>query len=454
MHLAPPQHRPPAPPDEPGLIAAGQDSLTGLLHRDAFLQALRSRTEEQGERPLPFALLAMDLDRFKAVNDTLGHQIGDALLKAVGKRVRGCIRAGDLAGRLGGDEFAILLPYLSQEADAQGLAKRLVDLIARPFLLEGHSVVIGCSVGIAIFPADAADVTGMLRCADLALYQAKAEGRGDQRRFVPALRARAEARRRMEAELRAGIGLGQFTLAYQPHIDIGTGRLAGFEALLRWQHPERGTVSPAEFVPLAEEIGLIVPIGEWVLRTACRDAAGWSDPDLSVSVNVAAAQLARRDLTARVRAALADSGLAPHRLELEVTETALLHDTSAALATCQELRAVGVRISLDDFGTGYSSLTQLRDFPLDRVKIDRSFVRDIHDAPASAAIVRAVAGLGHALGLRTTAEGVETEAQLSELRASGCTDAQGYLFSRPIPATEVPALITALGHACEERAIA
>ena len=453
MQVTPLQTRPSAPPDDPRLIAAGQDSLTGLLHRDAFLAALRARTEERADLSLPFALLAVDLDRFKAVNDTLGHPVGDALLKAVGRRIRGCIRAGDLAGRLGGDEFAILLPYLSKESDAQGLAKRLVELIARPFLLDGHSVVIGCSVGIAIFPADATDMTSLLRCADLALYQAKAEGRGDQRRFVPALRARAEARRQMEADLRAGIGLGQFTLAYQPHIDIASGELAGFEALLRWQHPERGTVSPAEFVPLAEEIGQIVPIGEWVLRTACRDAAGWPEK-ISVSVNVAAAQLARRDLGTRVRAALADSGLASHRLELEVTETALLHDTAAALATCEELRAMGVRISLDDFGTGYSSLTQLRSFPLDRVKIDRSFVRDMADAPASAAIVRAVAGLGHALGLRTTAEGVESEAQLSELRASGCTDAQGYLFSKPIPACEVPNLIARLGYHQEVRTAA
>lgn len=450
MHTAPLAKRPAAPPDDPALIAAGQDSLTGLLQRDAFLAALRARAEDGRERPVPFALLAVDLDRFKAVNDTLGHPIGDALLKAVGRRMRGCIRAGDLAGRLGGDEFAILLPHHSGEAEAQGLAKRLLDIIARPFLLDGHSVVIGCSVGIAIFPTDAEDVVGLLRCADLALYQAKAEGRGDQRRFVPALRARAEERRRTEADLRAAIGLGQFALAYQPHVDIASGRLVGFEALLRWHHPQRGIVAPAQFIPLAEEIGQIVPIGEWVLRNACRDAAAWSDPALTVSVNVAAAQLARRDLVRQVRAALDDSGMVAQGLELEVTETALLHDTAAALRTCGELRTLGVRISLDDFGTGYSSLTQLRSFPLDRVKIDRSFVRDMVEAPASAAIVRAVAGLGHALGLKTTAEGVETEAQLAQLRASGCTDGQGYLFGRPIPASEVAALISTLNAGRQE----
>ncbi|WP_270935782.1 putative bifunctional diguanylate cyclase/phosphodiesterase [Falsiroseomonas oryzae] len=417
------------------------DSLTGLLQRDALLDALSRRCVTGPGGGTPFALLALDLDRFKAVNDTLGHPVGDALLRAVGRRIRGAIRGGDLAGRIGGDEFAILLPQLTAEAEATALAARLVELLARPFLLDGHSVVTGCSVGIAVFPTDAQEADALLRCADLALYQAKAEGRGDQRRFQPVLRARAEERRRMEADLRAAIGLGQFELHYQPHVDLGTGALAGFEALLRWRHPQRGLVPPGEFVPLAEEIGLIVPIGEWVLRTACREAAGWPDASLGVSVNVSAPQLARRDLAAQVRAALAASGLAPHRLELEVTETALLHDASTALATCEELRALGVRISLDDFGTGYSSLTQLRSFPLDRVKIDRSFVSDVATRAESAAIVRAVAGLGASLGLRTTAEGVETAAQLDQLVANGCTDAQGFLFSRPVPAAEVLALI-------------
>jgi diguanylate cyclase (GGDEF)-like protein len=441
MHQAiqPALRRPAAPSDEPAPAPGGTDSLTGLLTRDALIEAL---TRHAGAR-LPFALLAMDLDRFKAVNDTLGHPIGDALLRAVGRRIRGCIRAGDLAGRIGGDEFAILMPYPGSEAEAKILAGRLVELMARPFLLDGHTVVIGGSVGIAVFPTDAADAAGLLGCADLALYQAKAEGRGEQRRFVPALRARAEARRRMESELRAAIGLGQFELHYQPHVDLATHRIAGFEALLRWRHPERGLVPPAEFIPLAEEIGLIVQIGEWVLRTACREAASWPDDRLSVAVNVAAAQLARQDLAATVQAALRDSGLRPCRLELEVTETALLHDTATALATCRVLRGLDVRVSLDDFGTGYSSLTQIRDFPLSRVKIDRSFVLDIGRSAGSAAIVRAVAGLGGALGLRTTAEGVETEDQLAALRDIGCTDAQGFLFSRPLPATELRELLAA-----------
>ncbi|PWS35740.1 diguanylate cyclase [Falsiroseomonas bella] len=417
------------------------DSLTGLLQRDALLAALRDAATPENGGGQPFALLALDLDRFKTVNDTLGHAVGDALLRAVGRRIRTAVRGGDLAGRIGGDEFAILMGHPAGEVAAQALAARLVELIGRPFLLDGHSVVIGASVGIALFPFDASEPEPLLRCADLALYQAKAEGRGDQRRFRPALRARAEARRQMESDLRAAIALGQFELHYQPHVELGSGRLAGFEALLRWRHPARGLVAPGEFVPLAEETGLILPIGEWVLRTACREAAGWSDPSLVVAVNVAAAQLARRELAAQVKSTLAATGLAPERLELEVTETALLHDVTTATATCQELRALGVRISLDDFGTGYSSLSRLRSFPLDRVKIDRSFVTGIATEAESAAIVRAVAALGSSLGLRTTAEGVETPSQLAELEQNGCTDAQGFLFSQPVPSARVEALI-------------
>jgi diguanylate cyclase (GGDEF)-like protein len=425
----------------PAAPAGATDSLTGLLQRDALLAALHDAASAEDGGGRPFALLALDLDRFKSVNDTLGHAVGDALLRAVGRRIRTAIRGGDQAGRIGGDEFAILMAHPAGEVAASALAARLVELIGRPFLLDGHSIVIGASVGIALFPTDAAEPEALLRCADLALYQAKAEGRGDQRRFKPALRARAEERRRMESDLRAAIALGQFELHYQPHIELGSGCLTGFEALLRWRHPARGLVAPGAFVPLAEETGLILPIGEWVLRTACREAAGWSDPSLVVAVNVAAAQLARRELAEQVKDSLKASGLAPHRLELEVTESALLHDVSTARATCQELRAIGVRISLDDFGTGYSSLSRLRSFPLDRVKIDRSFVTDIAMEPESAAIVRAVAALGTSLGLRTTAEGVETQGQLAELRQNGCTEAQGYLFGQPVPAARVEALI-------------
>ncbi|WP_170984854.1 bifunctional diguanylate cyclase/phosphodiesterase [Roseomonas sp. AR75] len=449
------QHSP-GPADAP-FPAEATDSLTGLLRRDALLAALERAATPEGGGGQPFALLALDLDRFKSVNDTLGHAVGDALLRAVGRRIRTAIRDGDAAGRIGGDEFAILMTPPAGEVSASALAARVVELLGRPFLLDGHSVVTGASVGIALYPADAAEPEALLRCADLALYQAKQEGRGDLRRFQPALRARAEERRRTESELRAAIALGQFELHYQPHVELDGGRLAGFEALLRWRHPARGLVAPAEFVPLAEETGLILPIGEWVLRTACREAAGWSDPSLVVAVNVAAAQLARRELEGQVRAALAASGLAPQRLELEVTETALLQDTATAEATCARLRALGVRVSLDDFGTGYSSLTRLRSFPLDRVKIDRSFVSGVATEPESAAIVRAVAALGQSLGLRTTAEGVETPTQRDALSANGCTDAQGYLFSEPVPAASVDALIRRIAdgrRAQDDKAIA
>ncbi len=427
----------PEPQDTPGPV----DETTGLLRREPFLSALTRRAGQDGARP--FALLAIDLDRFKAVNDTLGHPIGDALLKAVGRRLRSCIRAGDLAGRLGGDEFAILLPDNGRQEEAEALATRLIDILGRPFLLDGHSAVIGASVGIALFPEDGRDGATLMRAADLALYAAKEQGRGIARRYAPEMSARVEERRKLETELRAAIGLGQFELHYQPQVSITGGALTGFEALLRWRHPERGLVPPGAFVPLAEEIGLIVPIGEWVIRTACREAATWPET-LHVAVNVAAPQFARADLFDVVRAALEDSGLPPHRLELEVTETSLLHDTARAVETCRRLRALGVRISLDDFGTGYSSLTQLRDFPLDRVKIDRSFIAEIGARADSAAIVRAVAALGAALGLRTTAEGVETPEQLAELLAYGCSEAQGYLVSRPVPQEAVREMIVRL----------
>ncbi|BDG72884.1 putative bifunctional diguanylate cyclase/phosphodiesterase [Roseomonas fluvialis] len=434
-------------PNALGIEAAGPtDGLTGLLRREGFLASLEAHLHDAAQDGTPFAVLALDLDRFKAVNDTLGHHYGDALLRGVGRRIRACIRGTDIAGRIGGDEFALLLPDTPQPDAAAALGERLTDMLARPFLLDGQSAVIGCSVGVAHYPADGTDAASLLRAADLALYQAKAEGRGTVRRFVPALRSRADARRVLEGELRAAIGLGQLELHYQPQVAVATGALTGFEALLRWNHPSRGLVPPGDFVALAEEIGLIVPIGEWVLRTACREATTWP-ADLHVAVNVAAPQFARGDIVGVVRSALAESGLAAHRLEIEVTETSLLHDVTRAIATCQRLRAMGVRISLDDFGTGYSSLTQLRDFPLDRVKIDRSFIAGIGERADSAAIVQAVVALGASLGLRTTAEGVETEEQMQRLVLHGCADAQGFLIARPVAAGAIPETIERLREA-------
>ncbi len=368
------------------------------------------------------------------MNDTLGHAVGDSLLGAVGSRLRAALRDSDLAARLGGDEFAVMLsPPLSQEIITK-IASRLVELLSRPYLVEGGIVNVGASIGIGLtHVGDGLSADTVLRHADLAMYKAKADGRGRHCFFEPALQERAESRRSLELDLRTALALGQFELFYQPQMDLSTRRLVGFEALIRWRHPTRGLVPPDSFVPLAEELDLISSIGEWVVRTACREASRWPG-ELVVAVNVAAAQFENGGLLPSVTAALEASGLTGDRLELEITETVLLKNTSSTIAQLNALKALGTQISLDDFGTGYSSLTQLRSFPFDRVKIDRSFADD-------PAVVRAVAALGASLGMRTTAEGVETAEQMHRLRADGCTEAQGYLLSRPVPAASVGAVI-------------
>ncbi len=423
------------------------DGLTGLADREAFGEALREAVDG-GE---PRAVLALDLDRFKAVNDTLGHPVGDALLRTVADRLRGALRGGDLAARLGGDEFAVLLDAGGRRAAggreaAEALAARLVDLLSRPYLLAGQVVLVGVSIGVALLPEDGDDAALLMRRADLALYAAKSAGRGRWRRFAPEQQERAEARRALERDLRRALPQRQFELFYQPQHDAGSGRLAGFEALLRWRHPQRGLVSPLDFVPLAEETGLIGAIGEWVLREACAEAARWPAP-LTVAVNVAPRQIEDGELEGAVRDALSASGLDPARLEIEITESALLRNTDATLASLRAVQALGVQVSMDDFGTGYSSLTQLRSFPFDRIKIDRSFVSgaatgaDDAAGGAGSAIVRAVAALGAELGMRTTAEGVETPEQMERVRAMGCTDVQGYLLGRPVPRDALDAII-------------
>ena len=397
--------------------AALRDPLTGLGNRRAFqaaLAAVLARAEDEA------ALLLLDLDRFKHVNDSLGHPIGDALLRLVAQRLRGSLRSGDTLVRLGGDEFAILLP---RAEGAEKLAERLVDLLSRPYLVDGHLANIGVSIGIARAPADASEGGMLLRRADLALYAAKAAGRRQFAMFRPEMDARAQARQALETDLRRAVALGQFHLHYQPLLEVASGAVVGFEALLRWQHPERGMVSPAEFIPLAEEVGLIVPIGEWVLRQACRTAASWPEAVL-VAVNVSPVQFA-------------DGA----RLEIEITESVLLRDAAETLAILHELRGRGVRIAMDDFGTGYSSLSQLRSFPFDKIKIDRSFVSEIETQNGGKAVVRAIAALGASLGMTVTVEGVETEAQAHFVAASGGHQMQGYLISRPVPAEAVGALL-------------
>ncbi len=346
------------------------------------------------------------------------------------------MRPTDTIARIGGDEFVVLQTGVKTSADTQTLARRLVDLIGRTYILDGHLLTIGASVGAALAPADGADADRLLKNADLALYRAKLDGRGTFRFFEPEMDARMQARRRLELDLRQALARREFQLHYQPQLNLESNRLTGCEALLRWRHPERGMIPPLDFIPLAEEIGLIVPIGEWVIRQACRDAAAWPAP-ISIAVNVSPAQFKSERLVEIIVSALASSGLPAHRLEIEITEGVLLQESERTLQVLHRLRALGVRVSMDDFGTGYSSLSYLRSFPFDKIKIDRSFVNDLSAKPGGDAIIRAIAGLGKSLGMTTVAEGVETADQMLRIRAEGCTDVQGYLISRPVPADDL-----------------
>lgn len=413
---------------------ANHDPLTNLPNRTNLRSQIERRLAKLGPND-SFALLAIDLDQFKSVNDTLGHPIGDELLKAVAGRIRECLREEDVVARLGGDEFNVLqIGAIAQPAASAALAARLIQVVSEPYDLHGHQIVIGMSVGIALAPADGQSADDLVRNADLALYRAKTEGRGTYRFFEPEMDARAQRRRRMELDLRCAVARSEFELHYQPIVDVTTGDLTGMEALVRWRHPEHGLLGAGEFIPLAEETGLIVPLGEWILGEACAEAASWPKP-VRIAVNLSPVQFRNRDLVKTVAGALERSGLSPDRLELEITESVLLHDSAVTLATLHRLRALGTAISMDDFGTGYSSLGYLRSFPFDKIKIDQSFIRDLTENGDCMAIVRAVTGLGRSLGIKTTAEGVQSLQQLSLLRAEGCTEAQGFLIGRPMPAS-------------------
>jgi diguanylate cyclase (GGDEF)-like protein len=419
---------------------ARHDALTDLPNRTLFRERLGQalRSAKRGDC---VAVLCLDLDHFKCINDSLGHPIGDDLLKEVAVRLAGCVRKCDTVARLGGDEFAIVqVSNESQASPAANLASRLVEAISAPFEIQGHQIVIGLSIGISVTPNDGCDPDQLLKNADMALYRAKADGRGTFRFFEAGMDARAQARRLLEVDLRAALSRSEFVVHYQPIQDIQADLIVGFEALVRWNHPLRGMIPPLNFIPLAEETGLIVQLGDWVLRTACQDAAGWSQ-DVCVAVNLSPAQFKDRNLVSSVISALEISGLAACRLELEITESVLLQDSVVTLATLHRLRALGVRVSMDDFGTGYSSLSYLRSFPFDKIKIDRSFVSEVATRADSMAIVRAVTGLGRSLGISTTAEGVETNEQLALLRSEGCTEVQGYLFSPPRPAEDVEKML-------------
>jgi diguanylate cyclase (GGDEF)-like protein/PAS domain S-box-containing protein len=411
---------------------AFHDSLTGLPNRAVFAERLGETVAKAAETLEPVAVLCVDLAGFKAVNEKYGHPAGDALLVAAAQRLRSAVRGHELVARLGGDEFAVVQAGGQQPGHAGLLARRVVEALAEPFAIGAHTVRIGASVGVALFPADAADAEELVKNADMALYRAKAEGPGTARFYEEAMDEALRRRRRLEADLKQAVARGELAIHYQPLADLRSGAILGFEALLRWTHGRLGEIEPETFIPLAEESGLILELGDWVLRGACAEAARWT-PALTLSVNLSPLQFAQGDLAAEVEAALAETGLDPARLELEVTEGLLIRDPEKAIAILERLKALGVAISMDDFGTGYSSLGHFRMFPFDKVKIDESFVHAMIDDPRALAIVRSVIGLGRGLAMPVVAEGVETEAQLEALRAEGCDQVQGHWISRPGP---------------------
>jgi diguanylate cyclase (GGDEF)-like protein len=425
--------------EEQILHMGSHDSLTGLPNRTL----LRERMNEALARVRPGAMFCihyLDIDHFKSVNDTHGHAVGDLLLKAVTERVRLRLRETDTLARLGGDEFVVLQTEVEKPEHAGGLARRLIAALTEPFDLDGRQVYLGVSIGVAVCAGDGEDVDVLLKNADMAMYRSKSEGRNTYRFFEFAMDAQLQTRRTLELDLRRAVANEEFELHYQPQVDAHSEAITGCEALLRWNHPTRGMVPPAEFIPLAEEIGVIVPLGAWVIHRACRDAATWPR-HVGVAVNLSSAQFKGLALVQTVVAALNASGLSPYRLELEITESVFLVDSESTIAMLNHLRALGVRIAMDDFGTGYSSLSYLRSFPFDKIKIDRSFIRDLGEDGDCSAIVRAVAGLGAALGMITTAEGVETIGQLQHIRDQGCTEVQGYYFGRPCPVEQLRGLL-------------
>jgi diguanylate cyclase (GGDEF)-like protein/PAS domain S-box-containing protein len=430
---------------------AHHDGLTDLPNREFYQERLGQALAEAKHSGKRVAVLCVDLDLFKNVNDSFGHPMGDRLLRLVADRLRSQVRGNHIAARLGGDEFAVVLVSDVSPNEVSDFCTRLIGELSATYEIDGVEVVIGASIGIAMSPSDGTTPEDLMRNADMALYRAKSDGGGVHRFFESEMDRIAQKRREMEVDLRRAFANGEFELHYQPLVNIGANRISGFESLLRWQHPAKGMISPAEFIPIAEDIGLIVAMGEWVLREACSEAAKWPD-DVKVAVNLSPVQFRSRNLVQAVISALAHSGLSPRRLELEITESVFLAETEANLATLHQLRALGVSISMDDFGTGYSSLSYLRSFPFDKIKIDRSFVKDIAERPDCVAIVRAISGLGRSLNITTTAEGVETVDQLDWLRNEGCNEVQGFLFSAAKPASEIAALMSKFGRRASQAA--
>jgi diguanylate cyclase (GGDEF)-like protein len=418
---------------------AHHDSLTELANRVLLRERLEVALIEV-KRGDSLAVLCIDLDHFKTINDSLGPTLGDGLLKQVADRLRRCVRESDFIARMGGDEFAIIQLGEAEPAGATSLATRIIEALSAPYDIEGHQVMVGASIGISVAPSDGTEADQLIKHADMALYLAKSEGRGIYRFFEPEMDRRMHARRQLELDLRDALIRGEFELHYQPILDLGSNEVRGLEALIRWNHPVRGKIPPIDFIPLAEETGLIVPIGEWVLREACAEAARWPD-HVEIAVNVSPIQFKNAGLVKTVFSALTAANLPAKRLELEITETILLQDSEDTLATLHQLRSLGVRIAMDDFGTGYSSLSYFRSFPFDKIKIDRSFIQGLGEENSSLAILRAIASLADNLSIATTVEGVETEEQLAKIRTEGITQVQGFLVSPPRPAQELESFI-------------
>ncbi len=422
---------------------AYHDSLTGLGNRLLFKEQLDEALKDVSLTSHPVAVLFLDLDGFKAVNDTLGHSVGDLLLKSIAAKLRDLLPVTDRIARLGGDEFAILQVSGPQPTSSISLAEKIIEVVGHPHSIDGHDVAVGASIGIAVARPDQMNTESFLKSADLAMYSAKSEGRGTYRIFDPQMDEIIQSRRSLERDMRAAFAQGGFELFYQPLVNLQSKKVTAFEALMRWHHSDRGTVPPSEFIPVAEEMGLIIQLGEWALRCACLEAIKWPD-EIRVSVNLSPLQFAKGNLVSIVMSALASAGLPASRLELEITESVLLEKSERNIVILNQLRALGVRISMDDFGTGYSSIGYLRSFPFDKIKIDQSFVRDLLVDEGSLAIVRAIAGLGISFGMTTTAEGVETEEQVRCLDLEGCIEVQGYLYSKPVPRDEVARLLASL----------
>ncbi len=423
---------------------ANHDSLTGLPNRNLLRDRIEhacARTQRYGD----FAAVAfLDLDNFKLVNDSLGHSVGDQLLRAVASRLEASLRAMDTVARLGGDEFVLVLSDHKSAQSVSGELQRIVESFAQPFTMDNQDVFVTASIGVALYPQDAKDAEALMKSAELAMYRAKESGRNSYQLFTTELQTKVTERMALEGMLRRALERGELSLHYQPQVDLHSNRIFGCEALIRWNQADLGMIGPAKFIPLAEDTGLIVQIGEWVLRTACRQTKSWQDaglPAITVAVNISARQFREKNLLQSVAKILADTGLDPARLELEVTESVIMHDAQNVIAELQAFRDMGIKLSVDDFGTGYSSLSYLKRFPVDRLKIDQSFVRDVTSDADDAAIAQAVITLGHTLDLRVIAEGVETAEQLAFLRRNHCDEMQGYLFGRPMPADEFTKLL-------------